>query len=54
MGREARQDASVSIRKEGPTLSYLVPLFVFYTDSGPSYTRCLHLLKIHSFTSGGT
>lgn len=54
MGREAGQDASVSIRKEGPTLSYLVPLFVFYTGSGPSYTRCLHLLKIHFFTSGGT
>ena len=41
MGREARQDASVFIRKEGPTLSYLIPLFVFYTGSDPSYTRCL-------------
>lgn len=52
MGREAGRDASVSIRKEGPTHSYLVPLFVFYTGSDPSYTRCLHLLKIHFFTSG--
>lgn len=53
MGREAVRDAFVSIRKEGPTHSYLVPLFVFYTGSDPSYTRCLHLLKIHFFTSGG-
>ena len=45
MGREAGRDAFVSIRKEGPTHSYLVPLFVFYTGSDPSYTRCLHLLK---------
>ena len=54
MGREGKPGTSVSIRKEGPTLSYLVPLFVFYTGSGPSYTRCLHLLKIHFFTSGST
>ena len=53
MGREAGRDAFVSIRKEGPTHSYLVPLFVFYTGSDPSYTLCLHLLKIHFFTSGG-
>ena len=53
MGREDERGTFVSIRKEGPTLSYLVPLFVFYTGSDPSYTRCLHLLKIHSFTSGG-
>lgn len=53
MGREGKPGTSVSIRKEGPTHSYLVPLFVFYTGSDPSYTRCLHLLKIHFFTSGG-
>ncbi len=54
MGKEARQGTFVSIRKEGPTLSYLVPLSVSYTGSDPSYTRCLHLLKIHSLMSGST
>lgn len=30
MGREDERGTFVSIRKEGPTLSYLVPLFVVY------------------------